>query len=119
RLEKKFGRYPPNAIYKNTKEVLGRNYPKRCPESYNGKLILHTDFMRAYRRVIKYALHGAKIVHLKTSSKDYRNYKNNLFAVNHTDMLTRHHLAAFKRETIAFSKTPMAMIETYALFMIW
>jgi hypothetical protein len=34
------------------------------------------------------------------------------------DLLTRHHLASFKRETIAFAKTSQAMLEDFTLFVL-
>jgi hypothetical protein len=45
--------------------------------------------------------------------------QNPLFAVNATDLLTRHSSANHKRETIAFSKRRQSAVERHWLFAVW
>ena len=71
-----------------------------------------------YRRAIEWDLRTNKIEHFQVCSKIARNYKNALFAVNNIDLQARHNLAAFKRETIAFSKHSIAMQESFLLYII-
>jgi hypothetical protein len=81
--------------------------------------VLFTDEHFQYRRVVQKDLRGYKILHKTVSSKECRNYQNLIFPVNHSDVMIRHHVAAFKRETIAFSKTHERMIQKFTLFMVW
>lgn len=112
-IEKKHGPYPSRAIHKATERIF-----RRLLERSDGELKLHTDNHFAYREVIAHLHDKERITHLITPSKVARNYRNRLFAVNHLDMLTRHQSAAFKRETIAFSKHSIAMIESFSLLMV-
>jgi transposase-like protein len=115
-LDSVYGRYPKRAIRYNTKAVLDRlcaNLAKGVP------LLLYSDRHFQYDRVVRYDLPQRKIFHVRIDAQRYRNYNNPLFAVNHMDLLARHHLAAFKRETIAFSKHCIAMIERYLLMLAW
>jgi hypothetical protein len=111
------GKYPTNAIRTSTSEIFRRIYEKR--QNKNQPIILYSDQHYQYRRALKYDLKDCKFHHVTVSSKDYRNYKNILFPVNFADMLIRHHVAAFKRETIAFAKTHERMIQKFALYMCW
>jgi IS1 family transposase len=104
-LEKEHGKFDPKAIEKDSKKVFSRLLGK-CQF-----LTLYTDEHHAYQR----AAEGLSFFHVMTSSKLARNFYNPLFAVNHMDLLCRHHLAAFKRETIAFAKNTVAMAESYIL----
>ena len=54
-----------------------------------------------------------------TPAKVARNFRNRLFAINHVDLLTRQNLATFKRETIAFAKHSLGMIQSFSLLMVW
>ncbi len=110
RLEEEFGPYPKGEIHRGAKKVFERLLLK------NDNFTLYTDNHYAYREVLRNEKFD-KVTHCITPAKKYRNYRNNLFAVNHLDMLSRHHLCAFKRETIAFSKHSVAMQENFILFM--
>jgi len=112
-LEREFGAYPRNAIHSSTKRIF-----KRLLERSDEELVLHSDRHYAYREVLERMPGKSRIRHIMTPSTVARNYRNRLFAVNHLDLLTRHHLSAFKRETIAFSKHSISMIEAFALFMV-
>jgi IS1 family transposase len=108
-IEEKCFRYPGNAIETSSLRVLSR-----VLEKSEGNLELHTDNHYAYRRALQ-KTSGCKLTHVITSSKITRNYRNRLFAINHMDMLSRHHLSDFKRETIAFAKTSISMVESFLL----
>ncbi len=111
RLEEAFGKYPVRAIESCSKRIFERLLSK------SGELTLHTDNHFLYRSAIKH-INKHKITHLITPSKVTRNYRNRLFAINHMDMMTRHHLCDFKRETIAFAKTSIAMLESFLMFAV-
>lgn len=113
-LEKKFGSYPQDSIRYSTTKIL-----KRLLKSSEGILVLHSDRHYQYRESIQIDLKDCALIHLQTCSKIARNFKNPLFAVNNIDMQARHNLAAFKRETIAFSKHSVAMCESFALQMVY
>lgn len=112
-LENKFSAYPRSAIRSTTARIFSRLLKK------NEKLVLYTDRHFQYRRAIKWDLGEHKIEHIQVSSKIARNYKNPLFAVNNIDLMARHNLSAYKRETIAFAKHSIAMQESYALYMAY
>jgi hypothetical protein len=114
RLEEEYGFYPRRAIQSSTKKIFERLVSKA-----RGNLELHSDNHFAYREVISKTKSLARIHHMITPAKLARCYRNRLFAVNHLDLLTRQKLAAFKRETIAFSKTSIAMQESFAIFTVW
>jgi len=105
KLEEKHGPYPRDAIRTTTKELFQR-LTQRAKS-----LCIYSDRHFQYER-------DKNIKHIKVSSKIHRNYQNPLFAVNNIDLMARHNLAAFKRETIAFSKHSIAMMESYVLYMI-
>jgi hypothetical protein len=113
-LEEEFGKYPKGAIHSTTKSIL-----ERLLEKSEGRLEFHSDNHYAYREVIAHDKKFRLISHKITPAKLTRNYRNRLFPVNHLDLLTRQKLAAFKRETIAFSKTSIAMLEGFAVFAAW
>lgn len=114
-LEVREGAYPRNAIQKASTVLFKRLLKKVRP----GKsLEILSDQHFAYRRAIECDLKGFPIEHGTISSKAYRDFKNILFPVNHADLLIRHQSAAFKRETIAFSKTHARMCQKFLLFMI-
>ncbi|RZA07679.1 MAG: hypothetical protein EOP11_07015 [Proteobacteria bacterium] len=109
-LDEAFGRYDTRAIQKDSMRIFERLLAKS-----SSSLELHSDNHPAYRRAIKGMPGGNRVVHSITSSKLARNFRNRLFAINHTDMLTRHQLGTFKRETIAFAKNIVAMMESFVL----
>ena len=115
RLEQNFGPYPRDAIRTKTREIIQRLH-KRCPTKV---LRFVSDNHFQYRRAIQEDLPNGKIIHTRVSSKIYRNYRNKLFAVNHLDMLSRHLLAPFSRETIAGSKHSLAMLEAFAMLVAY
>jgi hypothetical protein len=114
RLEEEYGFYPRRAIHSSTKKIFERLVSKAV-----GNLELHSDNHFAYREVIRQTKALARIQHMITPAKLARCYRNRLFAVNHLDLLTRQKLAAYKRETIAFSKTSIAMQESFVIFTVW
>ena len=109
------GRYNPTAVRIATRRLLDRLYIKRDPQS---EFTLLSDEHFHYRKAVKQDLRHLKIDHITISSKATRNYQNILFAVNHADLMIRQKSGAFARETISFSKTPGAMCQKYALYMI-
>lgn len=112
RIEREHGRYPGRALEDSSKRIFERLLGKA-----DGRLHLHTDNHRAYRRALRrIPRSGERVSHSITPAKVARNFRNRLFPINHTDMLTRHQLASFKRETIAFAKHPVAMLEDFVLF---
>ena len=110
-LDQKYGRYPRDAIRTATKRIFERLFA-RAPN-----MVLYSDRHFQYRRVLELDMPDKKIEHVMVSSKVVRNYRNPLFAVNNVDLQARHNLAAFKRETIAFSKHEIAMQESFVLYM--
>jgi hypothetical protein len=116
-LEATQGRFDTQAIRTNFGEVVRRLIRKKSPK--NEALTLHTDEHYQYKRAIRYDLRDLPIDHKTISSKAARNFQNILFSVNHSDLLIRQHVGAFKRETICFSKTHSRMIQKFALFMVW
>lgn len=113
KIEKAFGRYPTDGIRSSTRRVF-----ERLIERSKTKLTLHSDEHFQYRRVVEDGLKG-RIKHIKTSSKRVRDYQNPLFAVNYLDLQIRQESAAFRRETIAFSKHSVAMQESYFLYVLY
>ena len=112
-LEKSYGKYPPRAIRTSTERIFKRLLKKAGENS----LIIYSDNHFQYRRVVERDMRDMPIVHITIPAKIYRNYRNKLFAVNNFDMQIRHNSAAFKRETIAFSKHTVAMVDQCILFM--
>ncbi len=113
-LDEKFGRYPSDAIRSTTTKIF-----QRLSAKANGALTLYSDRHFQYERSVKFDLSERKIEHIRVSSKIARNFKNHLFAVNNIDLQARHNLACFKRETIAFSKHSIAMLEGFVLYAIY
>lgn len=113
-LEKEHGKFPPSMIRTTTETILKRLLG-RVPT--NRKLDLYSDQHFQYRRALKSSGLKASVNHFTTSSAQPRNYNNPLFAVNHMDLIVRQQAAAFRSETIAFSKRSIAMIYKYALQM--
>jgi hypothetical protein len=114
KIENKSGRYPVTAIRDCTRILLLRLL-SRCP----GDLLFHSDNHYAYRQAIRQLPDKHRVCHFITPAKVARNFRNRLFAINHSDNLTRHHVKTFTRETIAFAKTSIGMIESFTLFMVW
>ncbi len=115
-IEGEHGRYDP----KNIRKSVGVLF-RRLHEQWGGKglMPLTTDEHFQYRRALRQDLSGLKFEHQTVSSKAVRNFQNILFPVNHADLVIRQKVGAFSRETICFSKTHVAMVHKYALFMIY
>lgn len=113
-LANKHGRYPAAAIRQATGRILQR-LMAAAPQG----LIFHSDNHYAYREAIRSLPAGSRLEHIITSAKLARNYRNKLFAINHLDLLTRQQLTTFKRETIAFAKHSIGMIESFSILMVW
>ena len=111
-LERRYGRPDPRAIEVGVEEVLRLVVPE------NRKIVLHTDDLPAYPRVLR-RLRQHCIRHIVTPSVARRTTRNPLFPVNLTDLLLRHSSANHKRETIAFSKTMAGVIERAAVLVAW
>jgi len=109
-LNRKFGSYPRDAIRTSTRRIFERLFQK------SERLVLVTDRHFQYRSVVEEDMKKKQIEHIKVSSKIHRNYRNKLFSVNNVDLQVRHNLAAYKRETIAFSKHTIAMLESFVLY---
>jgi hypothetical protein len=114
-IERSEGKFPSDAIRRSSVEIFAR-LVKRTPER---GLDLFTDEHFQYRRALERDLRDTRIHHTTVSAKAPRVYLHILFPVNHTDLLLRHHVKPFMRETIAFSKTHGAMIQKYVLLMVW
>jgi hypothetical protein len=115
-LESQEGRFSPRAIRTKTRTLFERIYQKKAQQS---SLVIYSDEHFQYERVVKQDLKHLPIEHVRISSKQTRNYKNHLFAVNHSDLLIRQHVGAFSRETICFSKTHERMVQKFILFLGW
>ena len=120
KLEVLEGRFNPKAI-RIASEALFRDAIARLDPKLE-KLVIQTDEHFQYRRAIQRDLakeERQKIEHRTVSSKATRNYKNILFAVNHTDLLLRQNVAAFARETISFAKKHSRMLQKYTLLIVF
>ena len=116
-IEAQSGRYNPKSIRVATKTILKRLHSMKAP---GRDFVLLSDEHFQYRLVIERDLRKTcQFEHVTISSKACRNFQNILFSVNHADLLIRQRLGAFARETISFSKTPGAMCQKYALFMVY
>lgn len=105
RLEEKRGRYPKNRIQVQTQKLLEHLRPQE----------LLSDEHHSYTRAI--AKLDFSIKHQQVSSKQRRDKRNPLFPVNHLDMKLRHFLKSLTRETIAFNKNEMGLIDRVVLFL--
>ena len=111
RLELRFGRPDPKAVFKDVKHLL------EVVASGQLRLTILSDEHRTYRSAIKQL--SCEVIHRVTSSKDRRDAGNPLFPVNLLDGLVRHSSANHKRETIAWSKRRQASAERLAVFLVW
>jgi hypothetical protein len=114
-IEHTDGPYPSSAIRSATTSLLKRLLKLR---SDTEPLVLCTDEHFQYRRSIQRDLPQDHIQHVTVSSQATRNFQNILFAVNHSDLMSRSQLAAFSRETISFSKTHARMCQKFMLFAV-
>lgn len=109
------GSFPKYAVQESFSDLVKRLH-SMAPE---GCIDLITDQHYQYRRAIKNELKPLLINHLTISSKAHRDYKNILFPVNHLDLFIRERIAAFRRETISFSKKPGKMMQKYILYILY
>ena len=114
-LEHVDGPYPRSAIRSATTSILKRLLKLKPPGQ---PLTLCTDEHFQYKRSIQRDLPPGCIEHVTIDSKATRNFQNILFAVNHSDLMSRAYLAAFSRETISFSKTHARMCQKFMLFAV-
>ena len=109
-LEEIFGAYNGRDV----EQASHRLFSRLCQRTPTAPLALYTDKHPAYSRAVA-RLPPGRIAHEQISSKLERNFHNRLFAINHVDMLTRHQLGTFRRETISFAKNTIAMLESFVL----
>ena len=110
-LECQLGRPSPRAIELDMAETL--------TVSLQGAAVavVHSDKHQAYQRSVRRV--PVSIRHEVTDSRQLRDSRNPLFAVNVLDGLIRHSSSNHKRETIAFSKRRQASAEKLAIFQLW
>jgi len=115
KIEEKKGRYPSNRVRVQTLSVL------KYLESINRErkeTILYTDEHRSYKLALDTDLRGHHFDHRTISSRAFRGPSNPLFPINHLDLKLRHFLKSCTRETIAFNKNEMGLIDRYVLHAI-
>ena len=112
-LERRFGKYPSNAIELDSKRLF-----RRILTRSGSGITLHTDKHPAYKRALNQLHTSFSFHHDVTSSRAARNFRNKLFPINHTDLLTRQKSTAYKRETVSFAKHTIAMQEAFVIFMV-
>jgi hypothetical protein len=81
-------------------------------------LVLQTDCKHEYVRSIQRVL-GSRAVHLRTSSKDKRDYANPLFPINHTLAMLRDGLSRLVRRTWAASKLRARLEQHLWIWVCW
>lgn len=111
-LERRYGRPDPRAIENGIVDLL------RLIPFAPGRACVHSDDHRAYPRALR-RLPGIEFVHQITSSKERRDSRNPLFAVNWLDLLIRHGSSNHKRETIAFSKRRQNAAAKLSILQVW
>ncbi len=109
--ERLLGKPDPQAVRKDVTELL------RVATSGASEITIHSDAHKAYPLAIQ-AL-PVKAIHIVTSSKDHRDYFNNLFEINLLDLLIRHCSGNHKRETIGYSKRRQAAAMRLMIFLVW
>ena len=109
--ERLLGKPDPQAVRKDMGELL------RVVTAGAEKVTIHSDAHKAYPPAMRTV--PAKIVHIITSSKDHRDYFNNLFEINLLDLMIRHCSGCHKRETIAYSKRRQAAAMKLMIFLVW
>ena len=110
-LEQLHGRPDPKAIEKDMAELL------RVTLRDAITAVVYSDEHLAYPRAI--GCLDVEIEHRTVSSKERRDKRNILWAVNLEDLLIRHSGANHKRETIAYAKRRNAAAWRLMLFMLW
>ncbi len=111
-LEARHGRPDPKAIEKSMAALVRLVAPEGSTVTIRSDE--HPAYKRAFRRVKE-----VEITHQTTNSKAARSTGNPLFPVNRVDLWTRHNGANHKRETIAYSKRRQAVMERFAILVVW
>ena len=106
------GRPDPRAVEKGVAALLALVVPE------GSQATLRSDEHPAYPRALA-RLRGRTFTHERTSSKRARVPSNPLFPVNRQDQMLRHTGANHRRETIAFSKLRMGVIERVAIQVVF
>ncbi len=106
--EARVGRPDPRALERGMRELVALVVPPGT------RAEIRSDEHRAYPRALR-TLPERTIHHTVTSSRRARTPANPLFPVNRQDQMLRHDGANHRRETIAFSKLRMGVIERAAL----
>jgi transposase-like protein len=112
KLLQKFGAYPKDSVYVESQYIF-----RAINDKAEKSIQLFSDEHQSYRRAFSQSLN--KISHETISSRQRRNSRNPLFAINHLHLLYRHFLCSQKRETIAFQKHEAAMLEKVQLMKIY
>ncbi len=115
-IVKERGRYKPSAIRHGFSELVKQVY-ELLPKDQK-RLELYSDEHFQYKRALRRELSKLNIEHKTVNSKECRNFQNILFPVNHADLMIRHLVKSYTRETIAFNKTAGAMSQRYVLYMV-
>lgn len=113
-LQEKFGKYPSNSVFKLTDYT----YKKLLAISGYSPLILHTDEHKSYEYLAKTKFNHS-FIHYQTNSRQKRDAKNPLFAVNHLHLIYRHFLASQRRETIAFNKNEAGLMDRMIIMKVY
>jgi hypothetical protein len=112
REEQAVGRPDPRSIETGMAELVTLAVPPGTAVE------IRSDEHRAYPRALR-RVRDRTIRHRVTSSKRARTVNNPLFPVNRQDLMLRHTGANHRRETIAFSKLRIGVIERAALHSVW
>jgi len=112
KLIQEFGAYPPNSICQESQYIF-----RAIDSKVEDKILLYSDEHQSYRRAFTPIIKN--IFHETISSKQRRDARNPLFAINHLHLLYRHFLCSQKRETIAFQKHEAALLEKVQLMKIY
>jgi transposase-like protein len=106
------GRPDPRAVEQGIRTLLELVVPE------GSHVTIRSDEHPAYPRALA-GLPGRTCTHARTSSKRARVPSNPLFPVNRQDQMLRHTGANHRRETIAFSKLRMGVIERVAIQVVF
>ena len=112
REEALVGRPDPRSIETGIHDLVALVVPR------GGRVRIRSDEHRAYPRAFR-RLADRTIEHAVTPSTAARVPANPLFPVNRQDQMLRHGGANHRRETIAFSKLRLGVIERAALQAVW
>jgi len=103
KLQKSYGAYPKDSIFKETLFILEFIKSKK----FQMTLLCdqHKSYLRAYEKISpEFSLHTI-------SSKKRRTASNQLFPVNHLHFLYRHFMSSQHKETISFQKNEAGLMD--------